>query len=170
VDSLDNNIPIGRARNWTANSRRIPRSNGEQRGRFQGAAVRKAGRPMGDGCPKNSLQQESVRVGLHRNAFPQPSSASARNSLQCTLPSCPWPHEPRGHELDKFCEPVAPFEAAGRFGLADGEQPSMSRANDAYGHSRRTSRASARDARPSRDVRALHARCTIGARVRRGAN
>src|SRR5450432_1810832 len=41
VDSLDNNIPIGRARNWTAISRRIPRSNGEQRGRFQGAAVRK---------------------------------------------------------------------------------------------------------------------------------
>src|SRR6202034_597852 len=43
VDSLDKNIPIGRARNRTASRRRVPRSNGEQRAKFQGAAVRKAG-------------------------------------------------------------------------------------------------------------------------------
>jgi hypothetical protein len=67
-------------------------------------------------------------------AFPQPSSASAHNNPQCTFAY--WPQEPCGHELDKFCERVAPFEAACRFGLADGEQPSMSRANDAYEHSR----------------------------------
>src|ERR1700721_3126038 len=48
VDSLDNKTPIGRARNWVAATCPIFRSNGEQRGEFQGAAVRKA--TATDGC------------------------------------------------------------------------------------------------------------------------
>jgi hypothetical protein len=55
VDSLDNKIPIGRARNRTANIYRTLGSNGEQRAKFQGAAVRKATATDGCGCSKSAL-------------------------------------------------------------------------------------------------------------------
>jgi hypothetical protein len=56
VDSLDNKIPIRRARNRPANRHRTLGSNGEQRAKFQGAAVRKATRTDGCGCSKSELR------------------------------------------------------------------------------------------------------------------
>jgi hypothetical protein len=41
VDSLDNTIPNWKSENADGQMRRMPRSNGEQRGLFQGAAVQK---------------------------------------------------------------------------------------------------------------------------------
>jgi hypothetical protein len=113
------------------------------------------------GCPKNSLQQESIRVGLHHSGFPQPSSASAHNKPQCTFPYCRWPYEPCGHELDKVCERVEPFEAAARFGVADGERPSMYRANDAYGHTRSHKQSAGG---VTQDLLVTYERCTLVSR------
>src|ERR1700693_5849496 len=70
VDSLDNKIPIGRARNWVATTCPIFRSNGEQRAEFQGAAVRKATATDGCGCSKSGLQRirtNLVCAGSHLN-------------------------------------------------------------------------------------------------------
>lgn len=84
VDSLDNNIPTGRARNRAALPAQIPRSNGEQRAKFQGAAVQKAD-PAAEGrCPKNELQDiqtSPVCPGRHLIAV-------CARQFQCT--PCSW--------------------------------------------------------------------------------
>jgi hypothetical protein len=70
VDSLDNKIPIGRARNWVATTCPISRPNGEQRAEFQGAAVRKATATDRCGCSKSGLQRirtNLVCAGRHLN-------------------------------------------------------------------------------------------------------
>jgi hypothetical protein len=86
------------------------------------------------GCPKNSLQQESIWVELHHTRF---SATLIRVCAQqppmhfCILAT--RTPRPRTRQILRAC---GAFRGAGRFGLADGEQPSMSCANDAYEHSR----------------------------------
>jgi hypothetical protein len=72
VDSLDNKIPIGSARNRTANVCRTPGSNGEQRAMFQGAAVRKATPTNGCGCSKSALVGYSHKSNLSRQPARRP--------------------------------------------------------------------------------------------------
>src|SRR3984957_16016882 len=103
VDSLDNKIPIGRARNWVATTCPIFRSNGEQRAEFQGAAVRKATAADGCGCSKSGLQR--IRTNLvcaarHLNRI----CAKQFHALACPAIGL---GEARRHELDKFRERVA---------------------------------------------------------------
>src|ERR1700722_5630174 len=102
VDSLDNKIPIGRARNWVAATCPIFRSNGEQRGEFQGAAVRKATATDGCGCSKSGLRRirtNPVCAGRHLNRI----CAKQFHALACPAIGL---SEPRRHELDKFRERV----------------------------------------------------------------
>jgi hypothetical protein len=103
VDSLDNKIPIGRARNWVATTCPIFRSNGEQRAEFQGAAVRKATAADGCGCSKSGLQRirtNPICAGRHLNRI----CAKQFRALACPAIGL---GEPRRHELDKFRERVA---------------------------------------------------------------
>src|ERR1700722_15321012 len=77
VDSLDNKIPIGRARNRTANIYRTLGSNGEQRAKFQGAAGGKPTATEGCGCSKSELQvidTKPICPGRHLIASAQNSS------------------------------------------------------------------------------------------------
>src|SRR3984885_8247371 len=103
VDSLDNKIPIGRARNWVAATCPIFRSNGEQRGEFQGAAVRKVTATDECGCSKSELQD------IHTHPFvpAAASSASAQNSFSgvlsrgyCSRRSAP----PRTRQISRACD------------------------------------------------------------------
>ena len=64
VDSLDNKIPIGRARNRAAASCRALGSNGEQRAKFQGAAVQKA--PVGDRCSCSKSGLREIRTNFRQ--------------------------------------------------------------------------------------------------------
>jgi hypothetical protein len=103
VDSLDNKIPIGRARNWVATTCPISRPNGEQRAEFQGAAVRKATATDRCGCSKSGLQRirtNLVCAGRHLNRI----CAKQFHALACPAIGL---SEPRRHELDKFRERVA---------------------------------------------------------------
>src|SRR5271155_2973103 len=103
VDSLDNKIPIGRARNWVATTCPIFRPNGEQRAEFQGAAVRKATTADGCGCSKSGLgriRTNPVCAGRHLNRI----CAKQFHALACPAIGL---GEARRHELDKFRERVA---------------------------------------------------------------
>src|SRR5271163_2950663 len=100
VDSLDNKIPIGRARNWVATTCPISRSNGEQRAKFQGAAVRKANpATYGCGCSKSELQGiQSVPAAT--------SSPSAQNSFNALLCRGYWSRRsapPRTRQISRAC-------------------------------------------------------------------
>src|ERR1700722_10939750 len=102
VDSLDNKIPIGRARNRVATTCPIFRSNGEQRAEFQGDAVRKATATDGCGCSKSGLQRirtNPVCAGRHLNRI----CAKQFHALACPTIGL---GEARRHELDKFRERV----------------------------------------------------------------
>jgi hypothetical protein len=114
VDSLDNKIPIGRARNRTASIYRTLRSNGEQRAKFQGAAVRKATAIDGCGCSKSELQvihTNPICPGRHL-------IASAQNSSTHSSVVSIGLGEARRHELDKFRERVAVVESEFRSTLS----------------------------------------------------
>src|ERR1700677_3962837 len=81
VDSLDNKIPIGRAINWLATTCPISRPNGEQRAKFQGAAVQK--HPQQTGA---AAQKVSCRLFTRIQFVPAAtSSASAQNSFNALL-------------------------------------------------------------------------------------
>jgi hypothetical protein len=134
VDSLDNKIPIGRARNRTASIYRTQRSNGEQRAKFQGDAVRKATAIDGCGCSKSELQvihTNPICPGRHL-------IASAQNSSTHSSVVSIGLGEARRHELDKFRERVAVVEPEFRSTLskkAFSGLLAMAFANDALGPS-----------------------------------
>src|ERR1700733_6476261 len=82
VDSLDNKIPIGRAKNWVATTRPISRPNGEQRAEFQGAAVRKVTTADACGCSKSELQD------IHTHPFvPAAASSASAQKIFSAAPS-----------------------------------------------------------------------------------
>jgi hypothetical protein len=100
VDSLDNKIPIGRARNWVAATCPIFRSNGEQRAEFQGAAVRKASAMDGCGCSKSGLRDFApIR------SVPTPQSHLCKAVHGLAFPGC-WSRRsapPRTRQISRAC-------------------------------------------------------------------
>ena len=135
VNSLDNKIPIGRARNRTANICRTLGSNGEQRAKFQGAAVRKGTRNR-----RARLLRKCTGYSHKSNlSRPPPELKSAQNSSTPSSAVATGLGKARRHELDKFRERVALVEPKFRSTLSKEESLSgvlaMALADGAFGPS-----------------------------------
>jgi hypothetical protein len=169
VDSLDNKIPIGRARNRTANIYRTLGSNGEQRAKFQGAAVRKATPTDGCGCSKSELQvihTNPICLGRHLIGV----RAKQFNALLCRGYWSRRGAPPRTRQISRACGSCRsriPLDVVERKAFPACLLWRSQMTHSAPAIARVAVRR--RDPGPSHDGRELHARLTLGARVRRGA-
>ena len=170
VDSLDNKIPIGRARNRTANIYRTLGSNGEQRAKFQGAAVRKATATDGCGCSKSAL------LVIHTNPIcPGRNLIEARaKQFDVLLCGCYWSRRsapPRTRQISRACGGCRnriPLDLVERKAFPACSLWRAQMTHSAPAIARLAVRR--RDPGPSQEGRELHADLKLGAPVRRGAN
>jgi hypothetical protein len=167
VDSLDNKIPIGRARNWVAATCPIFRSNGEQRGEFQGAAVRKA--TATDGCAAQKVGSSDfarIRPGPAPQSHLPKAVSCARLSGLLVSTKRAATNSTNFASVWRSQSRIPPAFS----GVNNLLWPVMACANDTFGSSHCASCRRMRDAAPSQEGREPARSFTLGARVRRGAS